>query len=131
MVNEDRIEKYIEKYSSAQDSALEWLERMTNLRTNHARMLSGPVVGKFLEFVSTMLRPERILELGCFTGYSSICLARGLADGGRLDTIEINDELEDLIREAFERAGVSDRINLLVGDAGRLIPDLQDMYDLV
>lgn len=131
MVTEDRIEKYIEKYSSAQDSALEWLERMTNLRTNHARMLSGPVVGKFLEFVSTMLRPERILELGCFTGYSSICLARGLADGGRLDTIEINDELEDLIREAFERAGVSDRINLLVGDAGRLIPDLQDMYDLV
>ena len=99
MVNEDRIEKYIEKYSSAQDSALEWLERMTNLRTNHARMLSGPVVGKFLEFVSTMLRPERILELGCFTGYSSICLARGLADGGRLDTIEIKKIARNYLKE--------------------------------
>ncbi len=130
MINDEAVNRYIENFSSSGNDALEWLVRQTNLRTNHARMLSGRVVGKFLEFVSCMLRPQRILEIGCFTGYSSICLASGLAENGILDTIEINDELEDLIREAFERSGLDSKIRLRIGDAKKIIPGLDDCYDL-
>ena len=130
MINDEAVNRYIENFSSSGNEALEWLVRQTNLRTNHARMLSGRVVGKFLEFVSCMLRPQRILEIGCFTGYSSICLASGLAENGILDTIEINDELEDLIREAFERSGLDSKIRLRIGDAKKIIPGLDDCYDL-
>lgn len=114
-----------------QDSVLAWLERQTNLRTNHSRMLCGPVVGKLLEFISGMIAPNNILELGAFTGYSSICLARGLKPGGHLDSIEINDELEDLILEAHERAGLQDKITLHIGDAKEIITTLDKQYDLV
>ena len=104
---------YIDQFSTEQDSVLQWLERQTNLRTNHSRMLCGAVVGKLLEFISGMIAPESILELGAFTGYSSICLARGLKEGGHLHSIEINDELEDLILEAHEKAGMQDKITLI------------------
>ncbi len=114
-----------------QDSVLAWLERQTNLRTNHSRMLCGPVVGKLLEFISGMIAPNNILELGAFTGYSSICLARGLKPGGHLDSIEINDELEDLILEAHERAGLQDKITLHIWDAKEIITTLDKQYDLV
>lgn len=125
------LDKYIKDYSSPQSEALEWLERETHLRTNHARMLSGNCVGKLLGFISGMLRPEHILELGTFTGYSAICMADGLDENGILDTIEVNDELEDLIREGFERAGFSDRIHLHFGDAKLLIPTFDYQFDMV
>ncbi len=123
--------KYINQFSQEQDSVLAWLERQTNLRTNHSRMLCGPVVGKLLEFISGMIAPDNILELGAFTGYSSICLARGLKPGGHLDSIEINDELEDLILEAHEKAGLQDKITLHIGDAKEIITTLDKKYDLV
>jgi len=94
-------------------------------------MLSGNNVGKLLYFISEMLHPEHILELGTFTGYSAICMAGGLAENGILDTIEINDELEDLILEGFERAGLSDKVNLHFGDAKEIIPTLDYKFDLV
>ncbi len=123
--------KYINQFSQEQDSVLAWLERQTNLRTSHSRMLCGPVVGKLLEFISGMIAPSNILELGAFTGYSSICLARGLKMGGHLDSIEINDELEDLILQAHEKAGVQDKITLHIGDAKEIITTLDKKYDLV
>jgi len=125
------LDKYLKDFSTPQSEALDWLERQTHLRTNHARMLSGNCVGKMLGFISGMLHPTHILELGTFTGYSAICMATGLADDGILDTIEINDELEDLIHAGFEKAGLSDKIRLHFGDAKEIIPTFDCKFDLV
>ncbi|MCF0165129.1 MAG: O-methyltransferase [Bacteroidales bacterium] len=123
---------YIEKYSSSHlDQVLGWLEKQTHLRTNCARMLSGKVVGGLISHLSQMIRPKAILELGVFTGYSTICLAAGLAEGGVIDALELNDELEDLIKEGYSRAGISSRVNLIFGDAKEIIPSLSREYDLV
>lgn len=126
------IEDYCLANSSLPESdVLEWIEKQTHLRTNHARMLSGRIEGGFLSAISRMMRPQRILELGVFTGYSTVCLAEGLAEGGRMDSIEINDELEDIIREAYGKAGITDKVNLLLGDAVNIVPTLQGPYDII
>ena len=122
---------YIAEYSRKADQLLLWLEKETNLRSNYARMLCGAEEGTLLEFISKMISPKHILEIGTFTGYSAICLARGLRDGGRLDALEINDELADLILTAFERANLSHCTNLILGDALEIIPTLDCTYDLV
>ncbi|MEN6619517.1 MAG: O-methyltransferase [Rikenellaceae bacterium] len=127
----DNLDRYLKASSKELNEALIWLERETNIRTNHARMLSGPLLGRLLEMISRMLKPVNILEIGTFTGYSSICLAQGLATDGHLDAIEINDELEFLIREGFSRAGLSDKITLHFGDAKQIIPTLQREYSLI
>lgn len=130
----DLLNKYLTDFSTEQDPVLGWLQKQTNLRTNHARMLCGPVEGKLMEFISRMVAPMAILELGAFTGYSAICLARGLREGGVLDSLELNDELEDLIFEAHQRAGLQDKIKLHIGDAKQTIEELRaqgKMYDLV
>ena len=113
---------------------LQWLQKQTNLRTNHARMLCGPVEGKLMEMLSGMIQPSNILEIGAFTGYSAICLARGLKEGGMLDSLELNDELEDLILQAHGKAGLADKITLHIGDAKQTLKTLKEqgkMYDLV
>lgn len=115
---------------------LQWIERQTHLKTKHARMLSSGDQGRLLQLISLMIQPKHILELGTFTGYSAVCLSRGLQEGGRLDALEINDELEDLILEGFRRAGLlepgQERARLLLGDACALIPSLKgELYDLV
>lgn len=128
------LNTYLTNFSQEQDSVLQWLQKQTNLRTNHARMLCGPVEGKLMEMLSGMIQPKNILEIGAFTGYSAICLARGLKEGGMLDSLELNDELEDLILQAHERAGLSDKITLHIGDAKQTLKDLKEqgkMYDLV
>lgn len=117
--------RYIKEHTTPQGEALDWIEKQTNIRTNHARMLSGAVQGRFLMMMTEMIRPVRILELGTFTGYSSVCLASCLPEGGHLDTLEINDELEDLIVEGFERAGLSDRITLHIGDCKKTLEQLR------
>ena len=133
-MEQDSLNAYLLNYSTEQDEVLGWLQKQTNLRTNHARMLCGPVEGKLMEFISRMIAPQAILELGAFTGYSAICLARGLKEGGVLDSLELNDELEDLILQAHQRAGLSDKIRLHIGDAKQTIEKLAEegkMYDLV
>ncbi len=109
--------RYIAEHSTPQTDALRWIERQTHIRTNHARMLTGAVQGRFIKMLAEMADASRILELGTFTGYSAVCLAMALPEDGHLDTLEINDELEDLILEGFSRAGLSDRISLHIGDA--------------
>lgn len=127
--------RYIENHSTPQGEALDWVERQTNIRTNHSRMLSGAVQGRLIMMLTEMIRPVRILELGTFTGYSSICLATYLPEGGHLDTLEINDELEDLILEGFDRAGLSDMITLHIGDCRltleKMCAEGTDPYDMV
>lgn len=131
----EAIEKYMIECSSPQGEALDWLQKQTNIRTNHARMLSGPVQGRFLKMIVEMCGARRVLELGSFTGYSGICLASGLPEDGHLDTLEINDELEDLILEGFSRAGLRERISLHIGDCLEMLKRFREEgrepYDLV
>ncbi len=130
---EEEVYRYIKEHSTRQSEALRWVEKQTNIRTNHARMLSGSVQGELLRLLVKMSGARRVLELGTFTGYSTICLASALPDDGHLDTLELNDELEDLIREGFERAGVSHKVSLHIGDCRKTLAELgkREQYDLV
>lgn len=110
-------DKYIREHSSKPNPALDWLQKQTNILTNYPRMLSGAVQGELLKLLVQISGAENILEIGCFTGYSAICLASGLSDKGQVDTLEINDELEELCRAAWEKAGLEDRIHLHIGNA--------------
>lgn len=112
----EKIYKYIEKHATPQGEALDWVEKQTHIRTNHARMLSGALQGELMRIIVQTTGAKRILELGTFTGYSAICLASTLPSDGHLDTLELNDELEDLILEGFERASLEDKISLHIGD---------------
>ena len=112
----EKIYQYIKDHATAPSEALAWVEKQTHIRTNHARMLSGSVQGQIMRMLVQASGASRILELGTFTGYSAICLASALPEGGHLDTLEINDELEDLILEGFERAGLDETIELHIGD---------------
>lgn len=127
----DALERYVRENSTPQGEVLDWLEKESWLRTSHGRMISGPEVGALLHHMILSLRPMRVLELGTFTGYSTIWMATALPDGGRVDTIEINDELEGLIREGFRRSGCEDRIRLIVGDALDVLPMVDETYDFV
>ena len=132
----EQIYKYIEDHASTPSEALEWVVKQTHIRTNHARMLSGPSQGEFLRLLVKMTGARRVLELGTFTGYSAICLASALPKDGHLDTLEVNDELEDLILEGFERAGLSEIISLHIGDckqtlAQMVVSDDSGLYDIV
>lgn len=127
----EALDSYLKQYSTPQSEALDYIEKQTHLKTNHARMLSGPVQGRLIAIISRIINPLHILELGTFTGYSTVCLSEGLREGGSIDALEINDELEDLIRDGYAKAGISDRVNLMFGDAKALIPTLSAQYDLV
>ena len=124
-------EKYIRDHSTAETDALKWVDRETHLKTIYPQMLSGPVQGRLLTMIAEMISARRVLEIGTFTGYSTICLAYGLAEGGHIDALEINDELEDIIREGWARAGVSEKITLHIGDAKETLKSLEGPYDLV
>ena len=129
---ESAQDKYIEEHCSISNETLDWLERQTNIRTNYPRMLTGKVQGEFLYMMTRMISPRNVLEIGTFTGYSAICMALALEGEGHIDTLEINDELEDLILEGFERAGVSGRVSLHIGDAVEFMrgQDGKKLYDL-
>ena len=112
----EKIYQYIKDHATTPSEALAWVEKQTHIRTNHARMLSGAVQGQIMRMLVQTSGASSILELGTFTGYSAICLASAMPEGGHLDTLEINDELEDLILEGFDRAGLADVIDLHIGD---------------
>ena len=111
------LEEYISSHSTAENEVLEAITRDTHVHILNPHMLSGHVQGRVLSMLSHMIKPKRILELGTFTGYSALCLAEGLAEGGRLITIEHNDELEETILRNIAQSPLSDRIELIIGDA--------------
>ena len=111
------ISEYIEQHSSPESKVLQQITRSTHLEVINPRMLSGHVQGRVLSLLSQMIQPQNILELGTFTGYSALCLAEGLAEGGRLITIEHNDEMEDSIRRNLALSPLGDKIELVIGDA--------------
>ena len=117
------LEEYIEQHSSPENEVLSAINRDTNIHVLNPHMLSGQVQGRVLSFLSQMIRPRRILELGTFTGYSALCLAEGLPDDGELITIEHNDELEPIIRRNLALSPLGSKIHLIIGDAKEWLND--------
>ena len=111
------LSEYIEQHSSPESDVLQQITRSTHLEVINPRMSSGHVQGRVLSMISQMIQPQRILELGTFTGYSALCLAEGLTEDGQLLTIEHNDEMEDSIRRNFALSPIGDKVQLLIGDA--------------
>nr|MBD3623158.1 O-methyltransferase [Sunxiuqinia sp.] len=126
-----KLENYNLAHLDDEDPVLQELERDTFLNVLRPRMLSGHIQGSMLTMLSQMIHPKRILEIGTYTGYSAICLAKGLQDQGYLHTIEINDELEEMAQKYFEKAGLQHKILQHIGDAKVIIPNLQEYFDLV
>jgi caffeoyl-CoA O-methyltransferase len=126
-----KIEQYIYENSTHADPILEDLYRQTHIRFINPNMVSGHEQGKLLEFISMMIKPENILEIGTFTGYSAICLSKGLNENGKLITIELNDELSQFALDYFEKTGTSEKIIPLTGNALEIIPGLDMKFDLV
>lgn len=127
----DKLNNYIEKYTTAEDEHLAALNRETHLKAMMPRMLSGHVQGKFLEFITAMIRPVNALEIGTFTGYSAICIAKGLATKGQLFTIDINEELTPMVKKYVAGSGLNDKVTILSGNAMEIIPTLQLQFDMV
>jgi predicted O-methyltransferase YrrM len=125
------IEHYIAEYTSGGTSVLAELERHTHANVLMPQMISGKTQGMFLQLFSMALQPQYILEIGTFTGYSAICLARGLQQGGHLFTIDINEELENSAKKFWEKADIADKITMITGDAKEEIPKLDYPFDLV
>ena len=132
---ESSLDKYLREHSTLPSPALEWIQKQTHIRTNFPRMLSGPVQGELLKMLVSLTGAKRIHEIGSFTGYSTVCLALGGGEDCIVDALEINDELEELMREGWDKAGVSGRIRLHLGDAcetlGRLAGKPGREYDFV
>ena len=128
---ERRLEKYILDHSTPEDPVLEELFRQTYLRFVNPNMISGHMQGKLLELISKMINPSYILEIGTFTGYSAICLARGLKPDGLLITVEANDELKEFAESYFRKAGVASKIKVITGRLQDVIADINQEFDLV
>lgn len=124
-------EAYASKFSTPTDELLEQIEKYTMENHPHANMLSGPVQGKMLEFISKMIRPDRILEIGTFMGYSALCLAKGLTSHGKLYTIEIRKEDADISRNYFSKSLYDKKIILHEGNALDIIPTLDETWNLI
>lgn len=127
----DALQRYSERFTSPESSFLEQLNRDTHLKMDQAQMISGHVQGRFLSLFSRLLRPDRILEVGTFTGYSALCLAEGLSSNGQLHTIDCNDELAATVQTTFEKSGHGRQIHFHLGKAQELIPQIPGTFDLV
>ena len=127
----DKAGDYAKNNTTALDGLLNEIEEYTLANHPHAQMLSGHVQGKFLEMISRMIRPDRILEIGTFTGFSALCLAKGLEPEGKLHTIELRPEDANTANSYFARSGFGNKIELHVGDALEIIPTINENWDLV
>ena len=125
------VQQYSEKYTSGEDKLLKEVFDFTIQNHPKHRMISGPLQGKFLEMVSFMIKPKRILEIGTFTGYSALCFAKGLQDDGFLHTIELREEDANTAKSFFDQSFFRERIILHIGDALEIVGKLNDMWDLV
>ncbi len=125
------INDYSENHTSSESDLLAKLNRETHAKILQARMLSGHLQGRVLAMFSHMMRPDRILEIGTYTGYSALCLAEGLSENGKIITIDINEELEGFTRGFFNESPLSDKIDYRIGDAAEIIPTLPETFDIV
>lgn len=127
----DDLQKYVEDHTTGEPELLKKITRDTNAKVLMPRMLSGHVQGRFLSMISHFIRPQNILEVGTYTGYSAVCLAEGLRPDGTLVTIDVNEELESRVRGYFHEAGLTGKIDYRIGDAAHIIPALDHVFDLV
>lgn len=127
----EKLTNYCQDHTAPQSQILYELERETNLKTLAPQMISGHLQGRFLSMISQMMHPKRILEIGTFTGYAALCLAEGLAEDGILHTIEVKKELGYLINKYIEKAGFQNKIKSHIGDAKKIIPSLDEVFDMV
>lgn len=125
------IDHYATSHTSAETDLLKQLNRNTHVQVLNPRMLSGHMQGRVLSMLSHMLRPRRILEIGTYTGYSALCLAEGLTPDGKLITIEVNEELEGMIRSYFASSTYAAKLELRIGNALDILPSLQETFDMV
>jgi predicted O-methyltransferase YrrM len=130
MTETDKLDRYVAEHIDAEGDYLYRLYRATNIHTIHGRMASGHLQGRLLKLLVKMFQPKNILEVGTFSGYSAICMAEGLPDGGKLYTFEINDEMEDFTRPWIEGSEVADKIDFRIGDANELAPKLGVVFDM-
>jgi len=126
-----KIAAYIEQHTTDEDELMYAINRQTQLTTYYPRMLSGKVQGKFLEMISFMIKPKYVLEIGTFTGYSALALAKGLQPDGKLITLEVNEEMESMLRKNFALSPEASKIELIIGDAIEIIPQLKNNFDLI
>jgi caffeoyl-CoA O-methyltransferase len=125
------LEKYVGSHTREEPEVLKKLNRETYAKVLMPQMLSGHVQGRFLKMISCMVNPSQVLEVGTFTGYSSICLAEGLKEGGMVHTIDINEELTPIVKRYIKEAGMENKIKTYVGNALDIIPVLNHTFDLV
>lgn len=128
---DEKIEQYALEHSQPESKVLKKLNRETHAKILMPRMLSGHMQGNLLIMLSKMIQPKHILEIGTYTGYSAICLVQGLQNKGKLHTIDINEELEKMVRSFFNEAGLTDKIDYHIGNALEIIPHLSETFDLV
>lgn len=128
---DEQLSLYAEAHTSAENEILEELNRFTYSRILMPRMLSGHLQGRLLSMISKMINPSKVLEIGTYTGYSALCLAEGLKEGGKLYTIEVNEEYEHHILHFFNKSEYKERIELIIGDAVTSISELNEFFDLV
>lgn len=126
-----QAQTYAEAYTSPEDALLQEVAQATHTQHSHAHMLSGHLQGKFLEMVSCMIKPKRILEIGTFTGYSALCLAKGLQEDGILHTIEVREEDAQRAKSYFDRSQFKEQIILHIGHALNIVGELDEPWDLV
>lgn len=127
----EALEQYVEQHSQNEPALLQQLNRETHAKVMMPRMLSGHLQGRVLAMFSHMVSPKNILEIGTYTGYSGICLAEGMQADGKLYTIDINEELEDMVHGYFEKAGITNRVDYRMGNALDIIPQLEVTFDMV
>lgn len=127
----DSLDDYILAHISPEPLPLKQLYRHTHLHHLYPRMCSGHLQGRVLKMITTMINPRRVLELGTFTGYSALSIAEGMAPGGIIDTVEVDDEMEDELRQRFTRCGLPAEIRLHIGDALEIVPALPGEWDMV
>ena len=123
--------RYCENHSTTPNSILHELERETHLKTLAPQMMSGPLQGQILRLLSQLQKGQLYLEIGTFTGYAALCIAGGMPPNATLHTIEVNKELEYIIRKYIKRAGFEDRVQLHIGNAQQIIPTIKGDFDLV
>lgn len=125
------LDQYVCSHTSLEDALLTKLNRETHIKVMSPRMLSGHFQGRVLSMLSHMIRPERILEIGTYTGYSALCMAEGLTENGKLITIDVNPQLEQFVRGFFNDSAYADKIDFRIADAMELIPQLEETFDMV
>lgn len=127
----DELKSYLDSSCDPESDLLKQIDRETHLKVSLPRMLSGHYQGRVLSMLSKMIGPRKILEVGTFTGYATLCLAEGLTEDGILHTIDINAELEDMVRASFDKSDLGNRIKYHIGNALEIIPELNEIFDLI